>query len=84
MSAWAAFWPSSLDGPSLRGPHLPACRWSAFTGLGASSIDFQVMVWCKSEDWIAVQSDVRDACYNALNERKIDIPFNQLVVHQAS
>lgn len=56
----------------------------AFTGLGASSIDFTVLVWAKSSDWVAVQGAVRHACYDALNEAGIDIPFDQVVVHQAS
>jgi len=55
----------------------------AFVGLGASSIDFNVMVWCKSTDWIAVQGQVRHACYDALNDAGVDIPFDQVVVHQA-
>ncbi len=55
----------------------------AFVGLGASSIDFKVLVWAKSTDWIPVQHNVRRAVYEALNEAGIDIPFNQIVVHQA-
>ncbi len=55
----------------------------AFTGLGASSVDFTVLVWCKSADWVAVQGQVRHALYNALNDAGIEIPFNQLVVHNA-
>ncbi len=55
----------------------------AFTGLGASSVDFTVLVWCKSADWVAVQGQVRHACYDALNEAGIEIPFNQIVVHNA-
>ena len=51
--------------------------------LGASSIDFTVLVWAKSSDWVAVQGAVRHACYDALNEAGIDIPFDQVVVHQA-
>jgi len=55
----------------------------AFTGLGASSVDFTVLVWAKSGDWVGVQGQVRHACYDALNEAGIDIPFNQIVVHNA-
>lgn len=55
----------------------------AFVGLGASSLDFTVRVWCKTDDYIQVQHDVRAASYNALNEANIEIPFNQLVVHRA-
>lgn len=55
----------------------------AFTGLGASSVDFTVLVWSKSSDWVAVQGQVRHALYNALNDAGIEIPFNQIVVHNA-
>ena len=70
----AASVPLVLDDPSVA---------VAFTGLGASSIDFTVLVWAKSSDWAAVQGAVRHACYDALNEAGIDIPFDQVVVHQA-
>ena len=55
-----------------------------FVGLGGSSIDFNVLVWSNSADHIAVQGAVRLACYNALNEAGIEIPFPQMVVHKPS
>lgn len=54
----------------------------AFVGLGASSIDFDVRVWATSDNWGAMQHNVRTSLYNALNEANIEIPFNQLVVHK--
>lgn len=55
----------------------------ALTGLGASSVDFTVLVSAKNEDFIPFQGDVRKALYDALNEAGVEIPFNQIVVHQA-
>ena len=56
----------------------------AFIGLGASSLDFTVMTWGKSEDFLALRHQLRSAVYDALNEAGIEIPFSQVVVHQAS
>lgn len=55
----------------------------ALTGLGASSVDFTVLVSAKNEDFVAFQGEVRQALYDALNKEGVDIPFNQIVVHQA-
>jgi small conductance mechanosensitive channel len=58
---------------------------SAFiTGFGASSIDFNVRVYCKPENYWAVLMDLRKQVYAGLNEAGIEIPFNQMVIHQAS
>ena len=53
-----------------------------FTGLGASSLDFAVMVSANNSDFFPMQHQVRQAVYNALNAANIEIPFNQIVVHQ--
>ncbi|MFT5682075.1 MAG: small conductance mechanosensitive channel [Myxococcota bacterium] len=55
----------------------------ALVGLGASSVDFQVHCWCNSADYLGMMHNVRRALYEGLNEAGIDIPFNQIVVHQA-
>jgi small conductance mechanosensitive channel len=54
-----------------------------FVGLGASSLDFNVLVWSKSTDFLALQHQLRTAIYNDLNDAGVEIPFNQIVVHQA-
>lgn len=54
-----------------------------FTGLGASSLDFSVRVWAKNEDFFPMQGQVRKHVYDTLNEAGVDIPFNQIVVHEA-
>ena len=55
----------------------------AFTGLGASSLDFAVLTWCDSADYLGMLHDVRRAVYNKLSEAEVEIPYNHLVVqHQ--
>ncbi len=56
----------------------------AFVGLGASSLDFKVLTWCKSADYIAMLHNVRHAVYDDLNKGGIEIPFNQIVIHKAA
>ena len=55
----------------------------AFVGLGASSLDLKVFVWCQSADYLDMLHQVRTAVYDELNAAGIEIPFNQIVVHQA-
>ncbi|MFO7564575.1 MAG: mechanosensitive ion channel [Enhygromyxa sp.] len=54
-----------------------------FTGFGASSLDFVVMIWTLNADSFPAQHAVRKAIYDRLNAAGIDIPFQQVVVHQA-
>lgn len=56
----------------------------AFTGLGASSIDFAVMTWSNSGDYLTMLHNVRTEVYTSLNEAGVDIPYDQIVVHQAA
>jgi small conductance mechanosensitive channel len=50
-------------------------------GLGDSSVDWQVRIWCKTEDfWDVWQATVR-ACKFSLDEAGIGIPFPQQDVH---
>lgn len=55
-----------------------------FTGFGASSLDLEVRPWATSDDYLGMLHDVRLALYNALNEAGIEIPFDQIVVHNAT
>ena len=55
----------------------------AFVEMAASSLNFKVHVWCKSEDYLDMIGAVRTAIYNELNAQEIDIPFDQIVVHNA-
>jgi small conductance mechanosensitive channel len=56
---------------------------AALTSFGASSVNYTVFSWAKSEDWLAVTGGTRVAVYNALNAAGIEIPFDQVVMHQA-
>lgn len=51
------------------------------TGLGASSVDWQVRVWCKTEDYFACLEATVRAAKMSLEEAGIGIPFPQLDVY---
>jgi small conductance mechanosensitive channel len=55
-----------------------------FKGFGASSLDFEVRPWATTDDYLGMLHDVRVALYDALNRAGIEIPFDQIVVHQAA
>lgn len=55
----------------------------AFTEMAASSLNFKLHVWCQAADFLPTLHAVRSAVYNELNAQDIEIPFNQIVVHQA-
>ena len=61
----------------------PAPPAGAFTDMAASSLNFAVHSWSTAADWLDAQHQVRTAIYKALNEAGIEIPFPQIVVHQA-
>lgn len=55
-----------------------------FTGFGASSLDFEVRPWSTSADHMDMLHAVRISLYDGLNDAGIEIPFDQIVVHNAS
>lgn len=57
---------------------------AALVEFGASSVNYKVFSWAQSGDWLAVTGATRVAVYNALNEAGIEIPFDQVVMHQAA
>lgn len=63
--------------------HEPAPPAVAFTDMAASSLNFACHSWSATADFLAAQHQVRKAIYDALNEAGIEIPFDQIVVHQA-
>lgn len=67
--------------PAILGEPAPSV---VFTGFGASSLDFAVMAWAKNADFFPMQHALRQAIYDALNQASIEIPFPQVVVHQAA
>ena len=50
-------------------------------GLGESSVDFQVRVWCKTGDYWDVWDRTVQVVKEALDSDKISIPFPQLDLH---
>lgn len=49
--------------------------------MGDNSIDFKLRVWTKSSDFWDVTFDLNEEIYKQLNERGLNIPFQQLTVH---
>jgi small conductance mechanosensitive channel len=49
--------------------------------LGSSSIDWQVRIWCKTEDYWGVWQAATQACKATLDQAGIGIPFPQQDVH---
>ncbi len=56
----------------------------AFVDMAASSLNFAVHIWTTSDDWLDGLHNVRRACYEDLNAAGIEIPYDQIVVHQAA
>ncbi|WP_181234560.1 mechanosensitive ion channel family protein [Enhygromyxa salina] len=56
---------------------------AVFVNLGASSLDFSVYVWSNNADFGGAKHATRKAIYDRLNAAGIDLPFSQIVVHQA-
>lgn len=53
-------------------------------GFGASSVDFNVYYFANIADWWVSQTEAKKRIYDALNAAGIEIPFNQIVVHNAA
>jgi len=54
-----------------------------FVEFGASSLNFKVYAWCDGPDYLTMMHRVKIAIYDHLEAENIEIPFNQVVVHQA-
>lgn len=54
-----------------------------FVGLGASSLDFLILAHCDPARYPDCIHQVHTAAYEELEAAGIEIPFNQIVVHQA-
>ncbi len=64
--------------PKILNTPAPAIRMAA---MGASSLDFTVLVWTYSSEFAGVKANLLENIYNALNANGLEIPFNQLDVH---
>lgn len=55
-----------------------------FTSMAASAIEFKVLYFTSADDHLPALHLVRQACYDALNREGIEIPYDQIVLHQAA
>jgi small conductance mechanosensitive channel len=55
----------------------------AFTNMAASAVEFKVLYFTSGADYLDGLHRVRKACYDALNAEGVEIPFDQVVMHQA-
>lgn len=53
------------------------------SGFGASSVDFQLRAYAKNDDYWGMVNELRLRIFETLNKEDIEIPFSQIVVHQA-
>ena len=53
-----------------------------FDDLGASSLNFKVSLHASNENFWPALHELRSQIFNDLNEAKIEMPFQQVVVHQ--
>ena len=51
------------------------------TELGSSSVNLELRLWVKNNDWGYARSELNQAVYERFNEEHVEIPFNQLQVH---
>jgi len=63
--------------------HKDPAPMAAVAGLGASSVDLLVRVWCAGGDFWGVKFDLTKAIKEAFDKAGIEIPFPQTVIHQA-
>lgn len=54
---------------------------AALTGLGGSSINWEVRVWAKPDDYFRLHQELRRAVKYALDDAEIGIPYPQMDVH---
>jgi small-conductance mechanosensitive channel len=62
----------------LKEPDVPTVLVMA---LSDSSVNLQLRVWVKTDDYWKVYFALNQAIYDKFNEVGIEIPFNQLQVH---
>lgn len=55
---------------------------AVLVGFGASSVDYKVLVWCKAENYVPVQHQVKVAVYEELERVGIGMPYQQVVLHR--
>ncbi len=63
--------------------HADPAPMAAVAGLGASSVDLLVRVWCDGADFWGVKFELTQHIKEAFDKEGIEIPFPQRVIHQA-
>lgn len=78
LRAVAAAHPAVINAPGK-------APWVIFDNFGASSLDFKLFFWVDTtrSNVAATASDIRHAALAAFREKRIAIPYPQLVVHSA-
>ncbi|WP_119167222.1 mechanosensitive ion channel family protein [Algihabitans albus] len=61
--------------------HTEPAPMVAVLGLGDSSVDLVVRIWCKAGDYWALKFDLTEALKNRLDREGISIPYPQRAVH---
>ncbi|MGX4600623.1 mechanosensitive ion channel family protein [Faecalimicrobium sp. JNUCC 81] len=56
-------------------------KFIGVTAHGASSVDFAVRVWCKTENYWAIHFDLLEQVKNKFDEEGISIPYPQMDLH---
>lgn len=59
----------------------PTAPAVVLTGLGASSVDWAIRVWCRTEDYWGLREQLLERTKNQLDAAGIGIPFPQMDVH---
>jgi len=62
--------------------HKDPAPLAAVSGLGESSVDLLVRVWCQGSDFWGLKWDLTKALKEAFDKEGIEIPFPQRVVHK--
>lgn len=52
-----------------------------FQNMGESSLDFRLLFWTASSEWVRIRSEIIFKVHDILNENNIEIPFPQRDLH---
>lgn len=55
-----------------------------FTGFGPSSLDIQLLIWCKRENFLDLKNSIQIEIKNAFDAAGIEIPFPHMTLYKGS
>jgi len=58
----------------------PEAPWAKVTGLGDSSVNIQLRLWCKWQDYRAIKADISQRVKQALDKEEIGIPYEHCMI----